>query len=529
PLFSLESRKDLREFDVIGLFLPYEQLYTNALNLLDLAGLPVLAINRDETMPLVIAGGHSTFNPEPMSGFIDAFVIGEAEDLVIELLDLVDQSKDQHLSRDLLLKKLSRVEGIYVPSLYEASYASSGEFIGIKPVDSTIPDVIRKRIVSPLPPPPTKPIVPFARITHDRAMVEIMRGCTRGCRYCQAGFISRPVRERNRSVISRAVEEILQNTGYTEVGLLSLSSSDYSDIHKLIGELTEIDNSTNLSISLPSLRIETASGDLMEAARGGRSRKSSATFAPEVANDKMRHKVNKDISSQQLLNVVDDIFSRGWRTIKLYFMIGFPDETMDDVHDIALLAKEVYIKGRRHHGRRTKVNVSISTLVPKPHTPFQWVPLASRDDIIAKQALLMQETRARGINLKWNSYDETEVESVLSRGDRRIGESIHRAWKQGARFDAWHEHFDYERWMQAFAETNIVISSFTTRDRSTSEILPWNHIDTGVSASFLQKQLESANFGELTVDCRESCFNCGILQAFGHTRQNNDHSNWGCP
>ncbi len=527
PLYTLESKHPVSSFDALGISLPYEQIYTNALNLLDLRGIPILSRARDESHPLVIAGGHATFNPEPMSLFIDAFAIGDGEEILIDILEMVGRAKQHSTSRATLLRQLATIPGVYVPSLYKVLYHDDGTIATFRSIVPDAPDRILKRIVAALPPPPTHPIVPFIKTVHNRAMTEIMRGCTRGCRFCQAGFVTRPVRERSVQEVVEGVEELVLSTGYEEVSLLSLSSSDYTNIVELVDAVVDRFQGKHLSISLPSLRIETSSADLMEAVGVGR--KGSATLAPEAATDHMRRVINKMMPEEQILTVTEDLFSRGWRTIKLYFMIGHPSETLDDVRAIARLGQAVLQQGRKHHGRKARVNLGVSTFIPKPHTPFQWTARDQLDHIQAKLKLLKETARGRGLELKWNDPQETLFEGLLSRGDRRLAEVIRRAWQLGARFDGWQEHFDFEIWQQALKEENLSWDFYTHRPRSLDELLPWDHIDTGVRKDYLVQEFSQSQRGETQADCRNGCVACGILTAYRQEREAQAAGTWQCP
>ncbi len=528
PLFSLESRRPLGEFDVIGFSLPYEQLYTNLLNMLDMAQLPVLAADRDEGHPLVIAGGGAVYNPEPMADFVDAFAIGDGEDLVLDITDAIREAKHQGETREGLLRRLAEIPGVYVSRFYDVSYHPDGTIAGVQP---TVPEAqlpVRKRIVPTLPPPLTRPVVPYLDTVHNRAAIEIQRGCTRGCRFCHAGMVYRPVRERSVEEILDAVDSIIANTGHEEIALLSLSSSDYGQIERLVGELATRHGDRHLSISLPSLRIESVSVGLMEQLQAT-GRRSSFTFAPEAATERLRGVINKPIADQDLLDVVEEVYSRGWKTIKLYFMIGHPTQTLDDVAAIVDLAKEVRAVGRRVLGRKAQVNVSISTLVPKPHTPFQWVALADEEEIRAQQGYLKENLRGPGLKLNWNRYQETLLEAVLSRGDRRLGAAILRAWQLGARFDGWGDQFKVEAWRQAFQETGLEIGFYARRARPLDEVFPWDHIDPGVSKRYLARDYQASLRAEARPDCREQCYACGILTAFREEGAGLPAGAWGCP
>ncbi|HEY4690820.1 MAG TPA: TIGR03960 family B12-binding radical SAM protein [Anaerolineae bacterium] len=544
PLFSLETRHPLAAFDLIGISLPYEQLYSNVLNLLDLSGIPIFAADRDATHPIVIAGGHATYNPDPMADFIDVFAIGEGEEIIIDFAETIKnwkldclQSGRGSLSgrsavelkalREDLLRRIARIDGAYVPAFYEAAYHLDGTLAEVKPIVPEAPARVAKRIVPVLPPPLTRFIVPFLDITHNRAPIEIMRGCTRGCRFCHAGMVTRPVRERRVDEVVDAVEEILQYTGFEEIALLSLSSSDYTHVKALVRAIAEKFGDKNLSISLPSLRIETASADLLEAL--GDNKRGGFTFAPEAATEHMRRVINKYIPTQLMIDTAREVFSRGWRTVKLYFMIGHPAETLDDVQAIIDLAKAVLAEGRKFHGKAAQVNIGASTFVPKPHTPFQWVPLDDETIVRQKQALLRRELRGAGLKVNWTDPEETLLEAFLSRGDRRLGAVIYRAWQLGAKFDAWQEHHRPQAWQQAFEENGLDPSWYARRPRPIDEVFPWDHIDIGVTKKFLLQDFLWSADGKTRVDCREHCFACGILPKYKVMRMNTPGDAWECP
>ncbi len=526
PLFSLESRKPLRAFDVVGISLPYEQLYTNALNVLDLGGIPLLAAERDEGDPVVIAGGGATYNPEPMADFVDAFVIGEGEEVAVEVVREVAQwlpERQEPGARAALLRRLATIPGVYVPSLYRVSYHADGTVRAVEPAEPGVPAKVRKRVVPVLPPPPTRLVVPHLDIVHNRAVVEIQRGCTRGCRFCHAGFTYRPVRERPLEEVLRAVEEVLAHTGYDEVALLSLSTSDYTQIQALVEALRARYAGEHLSISLPSLRLDSFSVDLVDSLQGGR--RTGLTFAPEAATPALRRAINKPIPEEDLLEVARLVYRRGWPVIKLYFMIGLPGETTEDVEAIAHLVRKVLAIGREEMGGRARVHVGVSTFVPKPHTPFQWAPLASEEDLRGKQDLLRRMLRKGPVRLTWNDPRETRLEAILSRGDRRLGPVVLEAWRAGARFDGWQEQFRWERWQGAFARAGLD-PDFYLRARPFEEVLPWEHIDSGVSKRFLWREYQRSLAGEVTPDCRTGCVGCGVNAAF---RELEPVTAWACP
>jgi len=527
PLYALESKRPLGGFDLIGFSLPYETLYTNALNLLDLAGIPVRAAERDATHPLVIAGGHSTMNPEPMHAFMDAFVVGEGEEVIHEIIEVVKLRNTQHATRDDMLLALAHIPGVYVPRFYKPHYMDDGTLSHVETLVEGIANPVVKRIVGKLPPPPTKFIVPNIEVVHNRASVEIMRGCTRGCRFCHAGMITRPVRERSVDEIVAAAREVIRSTGFEELALMSLSSSDYTHIGELVDAISEAFKDQKLIVSLPSLRIESVSVELMDKLRGRRS--SGFTLAPEAATERMRRIINKFIPDEEIINTTREIYRRGWTTIKLYFMIGHPSETLEDAQAIADLCKRVLAEGRKVAGMKVKLHAGVSTFVPKPQTPFQWVACDTRENILAKQDLLRRELRDRNIKLSWTKPEDTLLEAFLSRGDRRLAEVIYTAWKNGAKFDAWNEHRQYETWMAAFAEHGLDPAFYTHRPRRADEIFAWDHITAAVRKNFLFQDFRQSLEGQIRVDCRLNCYACGILPTFSNLRRENPGEGWKCP
>jgi radical SAM family uncharacterized protein len=529
PLYALESKQPLASFDLIGFTLPYETLYTNALNVLDLAGIPVRSAERDETHPIIIAGGHSTMNPEPMHAFIDAFVIGEGEEVIHDIINEIQKHKGNPVySRVELLHALAKIQGVYVPQFYETSYMEDGTVAVTEPTLADIPKIVTKRLVAVLPPPPTKFIVPNIDIVHNRVSVEIMRGCTRGCRFCHAGMITRPVRERSVDEVMQALEESIKNSGFEEIALLSLSSSDYSHVLELVTRVGEKFGGTHLKVSLPSLRIESVSIDLMEKLKDKRS--GGFTLAPEAATERMRRIINKYISDDDIINTTREVYRRGWTTIKLYFMIGHPSETLEDVQAIADLCKRVIAEGRKVAGMRVKLNAGVSTFVPKSQTPFQWVSCDTPEQIKAKQALLRRELgRDRNIKLSLTDAEDSFLEAWLSRGDRKLAEVVYTAWKNGAKFDAWYEGRKYETWMKAFAENGLDPLFYTHRQRRTDEVFPWEHITAAVRKNFLFQDFRQSLEGQIRVDCRLNCFACGILPTFANMRRDNPGDVWKCP
>jgi radical SAM family uncharacterized protein len=452
---------------------------------------------------------------------VDAFVIGDGEEAIVDLVRAYQVVRDE--GRDAQLQALARVSGVYVPCFYNVRYDADGTVAAIEPRAADIPMPVFKRVVSPLPPPPTRLLVPNVDVSHNRAAIEIQRGCTRGCRFCHAGVVTRPVRERPVEEVLTAIEIILPQTGFEEIGLLSLSSSDYSGIERLVQAITERFGDQHLSISLPALRADSFSVELAEAVAQGR--RTGFTFAPEAATERLRGTINKPIAAEQMLDVAREVFERGWRTIKLYFLIGLPGEQMEDVQAIVDLAREVWKIGRKAHGRKAQVNISVNTFIPKPHTPFQWAVLEPPDSIREKQALLRNALRGRGLKLDYSDSEATVLEAALSRGDRRLGAVIRRAWELGARFDAWDEQRDEEAWRQAFEEVGLSSNFYVYRERAPEDVFPWDGISTGVRKVFLLKEYQRSRRGETLVDCREQCHACGVLVAY----KDSWSETWRCP
>ena len=509
PLFSLESRRPLKDFDVIGFSLGYELTYTNVLNMLHLAGIPVLAAERDGAYPLVIAGGCCTLNPEPMADFIDLFVIGEGEEVVPELLDSLREGKRNGATKEELLRRLAAIPGIYVPGLYQVQYDASGLFKEITPTAAEASPRIERRIVSKLLPPPTHPVVPYLETVHDRGAIEIQRGCSRGCRFCQAGIIYRPVRERPQEEVLWALGELITNCGYSEASLVSLSSSDYPRIDELVVRLFHRYQADNLVLSLPSLRIDSFSVRLLDSLAAHK--RTGLTFAPEAGSERLRQVINKNTSDDTILETAAEAFARGWSGLKLYFMLGLPTETAADIEAIIKLVDRLSLLGRKTKGRRPQIRISLSTFVPKPHTPFQWVAQESEQQLSAKHELLKQGLRRKDVRLSWQDPEVSLLEAALSRGDRRLGRVIYSAWQKGSVFDGWGEHFNYQNWLSAFAEAGLEPAFYARRQRPLDEPLPWAHIDVGIREAFLKQEYSYALENRVTTDCRyQDCNACGL-------------------
>jgi radical SAM family uncharacterized protein len=506
PLCSLETGHSLGDFDIIGFSLGYELSYTSVLNMLDLADIPVLREERDSSHPLVIAGGSSSLNPEPMSDFIDIFVIGEGEEIILKLLDLY---RNYGNDRKKLLIELAQLPGIYVPSMYRVEYNNDGRIRSFTPEVREAATRIERQVFLKGPEPVTDPVVPYIQVIHDRGGIEVQRGCSRGCRFCQAGMIYRPIRELSHEKVIDCAGKIICNCGYNEISLVSLSTGDYHDIKGLINKLKPGFSDQHISLSLPSLRLDSSSIDLIESLP--QKRRMTLTFAPEAGTERLRKAINKDIPEELIMNTFAVAFRKGWFNLKLYFMIGLPSETMEDVQGIIDLVKKIISMGKTEYKKKPGIKVNVSTFVPKAHTPFQWESQDPEEMIALKQETLRKGFKKLGISLSWTDINISKLEAVLSRGDRRLGKVIYAAWKAGSRFDTWNEHFDYSRWLTALHENNLDPEFYADRQRSFDETLPWHHIDTGVTESFLKKEKEKVFQGIITGDCRTgTCNTCGL-------------------
>ena len=517
PLFGLESQEPIKNLDFIGLTLNYEMCYTNVLQILDLGQIPLLAKDRTEDDPLVIGGGCCTYNPEPMADFFDLFYMGEGEISFYELFDLYKKMRAEGKTRHEFLHEASKVPGIYVPSLYEVTYKEDGTIASFEPIYEDVPKTIQKQIVLNMTEAvyPEKPVVPFIKATQDRVVLEIQRGCIRGCRFCQAGMVYRPVREKNVEHLKELAYKMLKSTGHEEISLSSLSSSDYSELEELVNFLIDEFKGKGVNISLPSLRIDAFSLDVMSKVQD--IKKSSLTFAPEAGTQRMRNVINKGLTQEDILNGSFKAFQGGWSRVKLYFMLGLPTETEEDMKGIAHLAEEVAkkyyeIPKDQRHGR-CQIVVSTSFFVPKPFTPFQWAPMCKKEEYLERAKIVKSEIRAqlnqKSIKYNYHEADVTVLEGILARGDRKVADVLELAYRKGALFDAWSEYFRYDLWMEAFEELNIDPEFYTLRQRPLDELLPWDFINAGVTKKFLQKEWKTAMEETVTPNCRMKCSGCG--------------------
>jgi radical SAM family uncharacterized protein len=529
PQFTVDAHRPLGAFDLLGVSFSTELGYTNLLTALDLAGIPLHAVDRTDDHPIVVAGGHAAFNPEPIAEFIDAAVLGDGEEAVLEITDLVRAWKNEGRpgGRDEILTRLAETGGVYIPKFYDVTYSSDGALEPIVPNRDRVPATVAKRTTMDLDawPYPKQPLVPLAESVHERMSVEIFRGCTRGCRFCQAGMITRPVRERSIQGIGAMVHKGLEASGFEEVGLLSLSSADHSEIAEITKGLADRYEGTNTGLSLPSTRVDAFNIDLAnELSRNGR--RSGLTFAPEGGSERIRRIINKTVSEADLIRTVSAAYANGWRQVKLYFMCGLPTETDDDVLQIAAMAQEVIRAGRKASGRKDiRCTISIGGFVPKPHTPFQWAAQCDPDTVDSRLRKLREAVNSdrglgRNIGMRYHDGKPSLIEGLLSRGDRRVGRVIERVWREGGRFDGWSEHFSYDRWTTAAAAElepqGVTLAWFTTRERTESEVLPWDHLDSGLDKQWLWDDWQDALSEQELDDCRWTpCFDCGVCPAMG--------------
>ena len=519
PLFTLESRSPLSAFDVVGFTLQYEMSYSNILAMLELGGIPLLRENRREEDPIVVAGGPCAFNPEPLADFIDAFMVGDGEEQILDLNRVIMQGREEGASRMTILKRLCAIRGVYVPALYDVQYNADGTIASMKPNCPEAPEKVLKAIIPDLDKAfyPTEIPVPYMEIIHDRIMLEIMRGCTRGCRFCQAGILYRPVRERSLEHLVELAQQLENTTGYEEISLSSLSSGDYTCLAELIRELIRRLDEKRVSISLPSLRLDSVLKDSLEATQ--KEKKTSLTFAPEAGTQRLRDVINKGVTEEDLMSKVSDAFHGGWSSVKLYFMMGLPTETTEDLDGIADLAKKVvdayFAVPRGERAKGLRVVCSASVFVPKPFTPFQWEPQDTQEMVREKQSHLREKLHIKGVTFNYHESDLSYLEACFARGDRRMGQVLLRAYQKGCMLDGWTELFKYDMWREAFAELGIDPAFYAYRRREKDEIMPWDVIDCGVTKEFLWREKEKAEKAQTTKDCRKGCNGCGLQRFKG--------------
>ena len=512
PLYALESGDPIKDFDLIGFTLMYELCYTNVLNMLDLAGLPVRAADRKNLTPIVIGGGACVCNAEPMAEFFDLFCLGEGEEVFDEVFDLLENAKDENWSKAEFLKKAAQIEGIYVPSLYDVSYHDDGTVAAVTP-QCGAPEKVKKLVISDLDHVryPKQFIVPFIEVVHDRVTHEIMRGCIRGCRFCQAGFLYRPIREKSPDTINDQCKALCDVTGYDEISLSSLSTSDYTQLETLLDKLLDWTIPEKINIALPSLRVDNFSDSLME--KLNKVRRSGLTFAPEAGTQRLRDAINKNVTEEEVLRTSRKAFAGGWTAVKLYFMLGLPTETLDDVAGIADLAQQVvnefYRNPDKPKGKGVTVSISVASFVPKPFTPFQWEPQDTREMLLEKQAHLLSSIHTKKINASFHKVDISFLEGVFARGDRRLSKVIEYAWAHGCKFDGWDDSFHFDTWMESFAACGVDPLFYTSRRRSFDEVLPWDHLDYGIRKEFLIREAKKAYESRTTPHCRVHCAGCG--------------------
>ena len=523
PLFALESQSPIADFDILGFTIQFELCYTNILQVLDLSQIPRYSKDRSEKDPIVIGGGPCVYNPEPIANFFDIFYIGEAEAILPDFIATYKKHKKEGSSRRQFLEALAQLEGIYVPSLYEVSYEGDSTIKEFKANSTFAKNKIQKQIVADLEnaPYPTKPIVPFIQVTQDRVVLEIQRGCIRGCRFCQAGMVYRPTRGRNVEILKSYAKEILKNTGYHEISLSSLSSSDYLDLKELVEFLIHECKEKGINISLPSLRIDSFSLDVMNKVQDVK--KSSLTFAPEAGSQRLRDVINKGLTQEMILDGATLAFEAGWTRVKLYFMLGLPTETAEDIKEIPRLsekiARQYYEIPKEERKGKCQINISTSFFIPKPFTPFQWLPMYTREEYIDFVHIVKNELKEqlnqKSLKYNWHEVDATVIEGALTRGDRRMSKVIEKAYELGCLYDSWSEWFNYDLWLRAFKETGVELDFYTTRARCKTEILPWDFIEIGVDKEYLLEEYSRASKGEKTPHCREKCSACGASKYQG--------------
>ena len=512
PLFALESHDPLTEFDIIGFTLQYELCYTNVLNMLDLSGIPIKSSERKGLKNLVVAGGPCVCNPEPLADFVDIFFLGEGEEVDLEVIDLYRECRDNNVSKEEFLQKAAQIEGVYVPSLYDIEYNSDNTIKAITP-KCNAPSTVKKRIIKDLDNCfyPETFVTPFIEIIHDRAVQEVFRGCIRGCRFCQAGFIYRPVREKSADTVNSQAKCLCENTGYEEISLSSLSTSDYTELETLLSEMLDWSDEQKVSISLPSLRVDNFSPELLENVK--KVKKSGLTFAPEAGTQRLPDVINKNVTEEEIMRTCLTAFQGGYTSVKLYFMLGLPTETDEDLIGITALGQKIvnmfYEMPDRPRGKSVNVSISVSTFVPKPFTPFQYEPQDDLAEVERKQKLLVESLTTKKITLSWHDSKTSILEGVFARGDRRLGKVIYEAHKLGCKFDGWGEMFDYDKWMKAFEIAGVDPNFYNHRTRDFEEILPWSHLDYYVTEKFLQEENRLAHAAAVTPNCREKCSNCG--------------------
>ena len=518
PLRTIETRRPVHDFDLLGITLQYEVCATNVLNLLDLSGIPIRTADRAPGDTIVLGGGSVALEAEPLAPFFDAFVLGEGEEVIEEIIDLVRDWKAQGGgSRRDLHRALAGVPGVYVPSLYEQSYRDDGTVAETVPVDAAAPERVTRRVMQTLPPPLVRPIVPFMDVVHDRAVIEIQRGCTQGCRFCQAGMIYRPTRERSVEEVVRAAGELLDNTGYDELSLMSLSTTDHLEIVPMVNALMDAYGDRGLKISIPSTRVDSFSVDVASAVARGK--KHTLTLAPEAGSQRLRNTINKLVTEQDLLSAAENAFANGWTSIKMYFMVGHPTETDFDIEEIVRIAAEVKQIGRSHVGGRARVRVSTSNFIPKAHTPYQWIGQCDAETLRRRHQILRTGLKRAGVRFTWEDPEKSLLEAVLSRGDRRIANVVESAWRNGAMFDSWSDLHDWSLWERAFAQHSIDPDFYACRDRDLWETLPWDHLDSGTQKSYLRGEWMKTLNEEITLDCkRDPCNVCGQQGLNGECR-----------